>query len=65
MSAEQTGDGSEQDVAHGLKRTPVVVKVIVTEESSGDFDVAEGTHDSTNCKVTVTNGVKYKVYGEI
>ncbi len=65
LSSEQTADGTEQSVAHGLKRTPVLVKVIVTEESTSNFDVTEGTHDGTNIKVTVTSGVKYKVYGEI
>lgn len=64
LSTEQTGNGSLQSIAHGLKRTPIVVKVMTTD-SSGTILITEGAHDSTNCKVTVTTGVKYKVYGEI
>jgi hypothetical protein len=65
LSSEQTGNGSAQSVAHGLKHTPQVVKIIVTDESASDFAITEGTHTATNVVVTVTSGVKYKVYGEI
>jgi hypothetical protein len=65
LSSEQTGNGSAQSVAHGLKHTPQVVKIIVTDESASDFVITEGTHTATNVVVTVTSGVKYKVYGEI
>lgn len=60
-STEQTGNGSEQDVAHGLGRTPSLVMVIASELTGGADDIAEGTHDGTNVKVTATSGVKYKV----
>lgn len=62
MSAEQTGTGAAQDVAHGLAVAPTKVLVAVTEDPAGaGFDVAEGAHDATNVKVTVTTGVKFKV----
>jgi hypothetical protein len=64
-SSEQTGTGSSQNVAHGLGVTPTHVLVSVTElpdaAAETGFDVAEGTHTSTNVVVTVTNTVKFKV----
>ena len=62
-STEQTGTGSPQNVAHGLGATPSIVMIAVTEDPAGSgFDVAEGTHTSTNVVVTVTSGVKFKVF---
>lgn len=62
VSSEQTGTGASQNVAHGLGATPTLVLIAVTEDPAGTgFDVAEGTHTSTNVVVTVTSGVKYKV----
>lgn len=61
-SAEQTGTGSAQNVAHGLGVVPRFVLIGVTEDPGGTgFDVAEGTHTATNVVVTVTSGVKFKV----
>lgn len=60
-STEQTGTGSSQDVAHGLGRVPSLVLVFMTESAGAGFDVAEGAHDATNVKVTVTTGEKFKV----
>lgn len=66
VSSEQTGNGSEQSVAHGLGATPAAVLVVPTEHpgtpDTGAFDIAEGTHTSTNVLVTVTTNVKYKVF---
>ena len=62
VSAEITGTGSNQDTAHGLGVTPTKVLVSVTDNTgSSTFTVTEGAHDSTNVKVTLTSGVKYKV----
>jgi len=65
-STEQTGNGSEQSIAHGLGAAPSIVMVCVTEvpdaAAETGFDVAEGTHTATNVLVTVTNTVKYKVF---
>lgn len=65
ISAEQTGTGSSQNVAHGLAAAPTGVLVTPTEHpgtpDTGAFDVAEGTHTSTNVVVTVTANVKFKV----
>jgi hypothetical protein len=66
VSTEQTGSGSEQSVAHGLGATPTKVIVAVTEfGGSTAVDVAEGTHDGTNCKVTISSGVKYKIWAQV
>jgi predicted RecA/RadA family phage recombinase len=61
VSTEQTGTGSAQNVAHGLSATPAAVLVTPTESDGNAFDIAEGTHTSTNVVVTVTSGVKFKV----
>ena len=62
FSTEQTGTGSSQNVAHGLGAVPAGVLVGVTESDGNAFDVAEGAHDGTNVVVTVTSGVKFKVF---
>ena len=62
VSTEQTGTGSSQDIAHGLGVTPTKVLVSVTDNTaSSTFTVTEGAHDSTDVKITLTTGVKYKV----
>lgn len=63
-STEQTGNGSAQNVAHGLGVAPGLVIVYPTDTSpatAGDFAMTEGAHTSTNVIVTVTSGKKYKV----
>jgi len=63
-SSEQTGNGSAQNVAHGLGVTPGLVIVYPTDTSPatvGAYVMAEGSHSSTNVVVTVTTGKKYKV----
>lgn len=60
VSTEQTGNGSAQNVAHGLSATPSRVLIAITN-TGGVFTITEGTHTSTNVVVTVSNGVKYKV----
>lgn len=61
LSTEQTGNGSAQNVAHGLGTTPSLVFAIASDHSGGQFTVTYGTHTSTNAIVTVTNGEKYRV----
>lgn len=61
LSAEVTGNGSEQDTAHGLGAAPSLVFVVPSELTGGAFTVAYGTHDGTNTKTTVTAGEKYRV----
>jgi len=46
VSTEQTGDGTEQDVAHGLGRVPDKV-LIVTTETAPPFVSTEQTGDGT------------------
>lgn len=73
ISAEQTADGTEQDIAHGLldadfaARTPTVVIPFITSipaDFAGNLTLVQGTHDGTNIKVTGTNDAdfKYKVF---
>lgn len=59
-STEQTGTGSEQDIAHGLGRTPTLV-IAYPSELTGIGTIVEGTHDGTNVKVTAVTGDKYFV----
>lgn len=64
VSAEQTGTGAAQNVAHDLGRVPTHVLVTPTDltpATVGQFAVVEGTHTDTNVVVTVTNGKKFKV----
>lgn len=61
LSTEQTGNGSAQNVAHGLGATPALVFVVPSDITGGAFTVAYGTHTSTNAVVTVTTGEKYRV----
>lgn len=61
VSVEQTGTGSEQDIAHGLASTPTTVFAFFTELDGNAADLAYGTHDGTNAKITATSGQKYRV----
>ncbi len=64
VSAEQTGTGSAQNIAHGLGRAPSAVVIIATDTApatTGQYTATEGTHDATNVVVTVTSGKKYKI----
>lgn len=63
-SAEQTGTGSSQNVAHGLGVVPGLVMIMPTDltpATAGSYAVTEGTHTTTNVVVTVTTGKKFKV----
>lgn len=67
--AEQTGTGSEQDLAHGLvdadyvARLPTFIFAAITDSNTGAAGgIVEGTHDATNLKFTVPSGIKYKVF---
>lgn len=64
VSAEQTGTGSAQNVAHGLAATPSAVLIVPTDiapATTGAYTATEGTHTSTNVVVTVTTSKKFKV----
>lgn len=61
LSGEVTGNGSEQDTAHGLGAAPTIAYAVFTELDGNAADIANGTHDGTNCKFTVTTGQKYRV----
>lgn len=62
-STEQTGTASAQNVAHGLGSTPSLVWWSVSDSgATGIYTLVPGAHDATNCKFTVTSGVKYYVF---
>ena len=63
ISAEQTGTGSAQNIAHGLPFTPgaVVVALSGGPASYAQPSITEGAHDATNVVVTVTTNWKYRV----
>ena len=64
VSAEQTGTGIAQNIAHGLAVVPAAVLIVPTDTAPatvGAYTVTEGVHDATNVIVTATNGKKYKV----
>ena len=61
MSAEQTGTGAPQTVAHSIGSTPTIVQVIPTDTTSG-WVVTGLSVDGTNVTVTVTLGAKFRVY---
>ena len=63
-SAEQTGTGATQNIAHGLGVAPGLVMVYPTDTSvstAGVYVVSEGAHTTTNVVVTVTSGKKFVV----
>ena len=65
VSAEQTGTGAGQKVAHGLAAVPVAVLIVPTDTAPatiGVYTAVEGAHDATNVVVTVTSGKKFKVF---
>jgi len=73
VSTEQVGDGTEQDIAHGLldadfvARVPLLVWTEITSiptDFAGNTTIVQGTHDATNIKITAHNDAdfKYKVY---
>lgn len=63
VSAEQTGNGSAQNVAHGLGVTPSQVYIALTGGPAAytQPSIVEGTHTSTNVVATVTLNWKYRV----
>lgn len=63
ISAELTGTGAPQNIAHGLGVIPAKVFLAPTDTSpatAGVYTVTEGAHDATNAIVTVTSGKKFK-----
>jgi len=64
-STLQTGDGTEQTLAHGLGSVPTVVRIEVRGAPNSAWSISEGTHDGTNTKITATTGVTYFVECEL
>jgi predicted RecA/RadA family phage recombinase len=65
LSAEQTGTGASQNIAHGLGVVPELIVVYPTDTApatTGAYTMTEGAHTSTNVVVTVTSGKKFKVF---
>ena len=66
VSAELTGTGSAQTFNHGLGATPTKTVVgVINFGASVAVDIVEGTHTSTDCVVTCTSGVKYKIWAMV
>ena len=62
VSAVLTGTGSAQTFNHGLGATPTKTIIgVINFGASVAVDIVEGTHTSTDCIVTCTSGVKYKI----
>lgn len=61
QSTEQTGDGSAQNVAHGLGASPTLVWVELTTVGK-DGAAVSYTKGTTNVVVTCTSGAKYVVH---
>jgi len=64
LSAELTGTGAEQSIAHGLGAVPSKVFAFITGTPAtyAACTITEGTHDATNIKITVTSGYKFRVF---
>ena len=66
VSAVLVGTGSAQTFNHGLGATPTkTITGIINFGASTAVDLVEGTHTSTNCVVTCTSGVKYKIWAMV
>ncbi len=61
LSAEQTGNGAPQNVAHGLGVVPSLVFAIPNNITGNPYVITYGSHTSTNAIVTATTGEKYRV----
>lgn len=63
FSAEQTGTGSAQNVAHDLEKVPERVIGFLTggPASYTQPTIAFGSHTATNLVANVTNGWKYRL----
>ena len=64
-SAEQTGTGSAQNIAHGMGITPAYIIVYPSDLAAavtGVYTLTEGAHTATNVVVTVTSGKKFFVF---
>jgi predicted RecA/RadA family phage recombinase len=60
VSAQQTGTGSTQNVAHGLGVVPKAV-LVIPQDTTASLAITYGTHTSTNVVVTVTTAAKFLV----
>ena len=66
VSAELTGTGSAQTFNHGLGATPTKTIVgVINFGASVAVDIVEGTHTATDCVVTATSGIKYKIWAMV
>ncbi len=63
VSSLQTGNGSEQSIAHGLAGKPDYIHVILTDTNSNNYAI--GTATTSVVKVTVTNTATYRVIAGI
>ena len=60
-SAEQTGTGAPQTVAHGLGVVPSLFYAVPSNLTGGVYVVSAESSDATNVTCTVTLGEKFKI----
>lgn len=62
-STVQTGTGALQDIAHGKATAPLLVSWSLSDTNGVALphSFVEGLHTTTNIRMNVTSGVKYKV----
>jgi hypothetical protein len=60
-SAEQTGTGAPQNVAHGLGVVPSLFYAVPSNLTGGAYVVSAESADATNVTLTVTLGEKFKI----
>jgi len=66
VSAVLVGTGSAQTFNHGLGATPTKTIVgVINFGASVAVDIVEGTHTATDCVVTATSGIKYKIWAMV
>lgn len=61
-SAEQTGTGAPQTVAHAIGATPSMFWVSWTEIPAGGCSSTSVSVDATNVTLTVTSGAKFRIH---
>lgn len=62
VSGVQTGTGTEQTIAHTLKKVPSAVFIVPagdTRATWAAWSVTYGTHTASDLKITATSGVQY------
>jgi hypothetical protein len=65
VSEDIVSTGSEQEISHGLGRTPKLAMAFPTGNADAyepEFDIDEGAHDADVLRFTVTGVIKFRVW---